>query len=121
VAQLKARAWANTGGDESAGSGEKKHGIAVASGGVARNASASGDGTTGSAASGAGGGPRNNIHAHGDGRTMRSRRKSNSDPSTTYKDPYCRALLLLYLIIDFSFQISSHKSDIADCVSPSKG
>jgi hypothetical protein len=105
----------NTGGDESAGSVEKKHGIGVASGGVTRNASASGDGTTGSAASVAGGGTQKNIHAHGDGdgRTIRSRRKSNSGPSTTYKDPFCRALLLIYLIFDFCFQITSHKSDIA--------
>jgi hypothetical protein len=104
----------NTGGDESAGIGEKKHGIGVASGGVTRNASASGDGTKGSAASVAGGGTQNNIHAHGDGngdgRTIRSRRKSNSGPSTTYKDPFCRALLLIYLMIDFCFQIFSHKS-----------
>jgi hypothetical protein len=35
----------NTGGDESAGSGEKKHAIGVASEGVTHNASASGDGT----------------------------------------------------------------------------
>jgi hypothetical protein len=103
----------NTGGDESAGSGEKKHCIGVASGGVTYNASASGDGTTGSAASGAGGGTRNNIQAHGDGRTIRNHRKSNSGPSTTYTDPFCRALLLIYLIIDFSFQISSLKPDIA--------
>jgi hypothetical protein len=109
----------NTREDDSAGSGEKEHGIGVASGGVTRNASASGDGTTGSAASGAGGGTRNNIlvQAHGDGngdgRTIRNRRKSNSGPSTTYKDPFCRALLLIYLIIDFSFQISSLKPDIA--------
>jgi hypothetical protein len=52
----------NTGGGESAGSGEKKHGIGLASGAVTRNDSASGDGTTGSTASGAGGGTRNNIH-----------------------------------------------------------
>jgi hypothetical protein len=106
----------NTRGDDSAGSGEKNHGIGVASGGVTRNASASGDGTTGSAASGAGGGTRNNIlvvQAHGYGRTIRNRRKSNSGPSTTYKNPFCRALLLIYLIIDFSFQISSLKPDIA--------
>jgi hypothetical protein len=105
----------NTGGDESAGSGEKKRGIGVACGGVSRNASASGDGTTGSAASGAGGGTRKNIQAHGDGdgRTIRNRRKSNSGPLTTYKDHFCSALLLIYLIIDFSFQISSLKPDIA--------
>jgi hypothetical protein len=106
----------NTGGDESAGSVEKKQGIGVASGGVTRtNASASGDGTTGSTASVAGGGTQKNIHAHGDGdgRTIRSRRKSNSGSSTTYKDPFCRALLLIYLIFDFCFQITSHKSDIA--------
>jgi hypothetical protein len=112
----------NTGGEESAGSGEKKRGIVVASGGVTRNASASGDGTTGSAASGAGGGTRKNIQArgdgNGDGRTIRSRRKSNSGPSTTYKDPFCSALLLIYLIIDFSFQISSLKPDIAVFFSP---
>jgi hypothetical protein len=110
----------NTGGDKSAGSGEKKDDTGVASGGVTRNAWASGDGTTGSATSGAGGGTRNNIQAHrdgngngdGDGRTIRTRPKSNSGPSTTYKDPFCRAHLLIYLIIDFSFQISSFKPDI---------
>jgi hypothetical protein len=105
----------NTRGDDSAGSGEKKHGIGVASGGITRNASASGDGKSGSAASGAGGGTRNNIlvQAHGDGRTIRNRRKSNSGPSMSYKNPVCHALLLIYLIIDFSFQISSLKPDIA--------
>jgi hypothetical protein len=76
----------NTGGDESAGSGEKKHGIGAASGAVTHNASAIGDGTTGFASSGAGGGTGNNIHAHGggngDGQAMRSRRKSKSGPST---------------------------------------
>jgi hypothetical protein len=39
----------NMGGDERADTGDKKHGIGVASGGVTRNASTSGDGTTGSA------------------------------------------------------------------------
>jgi hypothetical protein len=115
----------NTGGDESAGSGKKKHGIVIASGAVTHNASASADGTTGSAASGAVGGTGNNTHAHGDGngdgRTIMGCRKSNSGPSTTYKDPFCRALLIIYFKIYFCFQISSHKSDIADCVSPSKG
>jgi hypothetical protein len=115
----------NTVVDESTYSGEKKHGIGVASGTVTHNASASGDGTTGSAPRGAVGGTGNNIHAHGDGNgdgpKIRSRQKSNSGPSTTYKDPFCRALLSIYLIIDFCFQIISHKLDIADCVSPRKG
>jgi hypothetical protein len=53
-----------------------------------------------------------------DGRTIRSRRKSNWGPSTTYKDPFCRALWLIYLIIYFCFQVSSHKSDIAVIVFP---
>jgi hypothetical protein len=44
--------------------------------------------------------------------------KATRGPSTTYKDPFCRALRLIYLIIDFCFQISSHKSNIAVIVSP---
>jgi hypothetical protein len=62
------------------------------------------------------------MHAHGDGdgggRTIRSRRKSNSGPSMTFKDPFCRALRLIYLIIYFCFQVSSHEYDIAVIVFP---
>jgi hypothetical protein len=60
------------------------------------------------------------MHAHGDGdrRTIRSRRKSNSGPLTTYKDPFHHALRLIYFIIYFCFQVSSHKSDIAVIVFP---
>jgi hypothetical protein len=44
VAVLEGRTRGDTGGDESAGSGEKKRGIGVASGAVTRNASVSGAG-----------------------------------------------------------------------------
>jgi hypothetical protein len=59
-----------------------------------------------------------NGDGNGDGRKIRSRRKSNSGPSTTDKDPFCRALRLVYLIINFRFQISSYKSDIAVILFP---
>jgi hypothetical protein len=111
------------GGDESAGSGEKKRGIGVASGAVTRNTSASRAGVVTvlqvppSAALVEEPGTTCMPTGMGVGGQSGAIEKY-SGPLTTYNYHFCRALRLIYLIIYFCFQVSSRKSDIVVIVFP---